>query len=49
MKDPEKPKEGTPAEPGTGKKYKLKTDYPLSEKDEVKEAEEKMRKREKKN
>jgi hypothetical protein len=48
MKNPEKIKEGTPADTGASKKHKLKTDYPLSEKDEVKEAEEKMRKREKK-
>lgn len=46
------PKEGTPAEKpqntGEGKHGELKTDFPLSEKDEIKQAEEKMRKSSKK-
>jgi hypothetical protein len=49
----EQAKEGTPAEKDQkahdGKKHgELKTDYPLSEKDEIKQAEEKMRKASKK-
>jgi hypothetical protein len=47
------PKEGTPIEKyqkaNDSKRYgELKTDYPLSEKDEIKQAEEKMRKASKK-
>ena len=47
MKKTEKPKEGTPLSPQTtdlSKHGEIKTDYPLSEKDEIKQAEEKMRK-----
>ncbi|MDF2432610.1 MAG: hypothetical protein JWP44_2241 [Mucilaginibacter sp.] len=47
MKNIEKPKEGTQKETpkNADKKHgEIKTDSPLSEKDEVKQAEEKMRK-----
>ncbi|MES2110327.1 MAG: hypothetical protein V4577_16330 [Bacteroidota bacterium] len=49
MKIPTK-KTGEKAEPlkYTNSRNELKTDFPLSEKDEVKQAEEKMRKRAKK-
>jgi hypothetical protein len=44
MKKPEQIKEGTPKNAKSNKTDELKTDLPLSEKDEVKQAEEKMRK-----
>jgi hypothetical protein len=44
MKKTEPTKEGTPKSQDTNKPHELKTDFPLSEKDEVKQAEEKMRK-----
>ncbi len=48
MKKTEPTKEGTAKSGDTGKTHELKTDLPLSEKDEVKQAEEKMRKAAKK-
>lgn len=43
MKKTEQIKEGTPKLTQAAKSHELKTDYPLSEKDEVKQAEEKLR------
>lgn len=48
MKKTEPTKEGTPNTQDASKTHELKTDFPLSEKDEVKQAEEKMRKAAKK-
>lgn len=48
MKQATKPKEGSPTgdqkSASMNKHGELKTDFPLSEKDEIKQAEEKMRK-----
>jgi len=52
MKTPQEPKEGrqvkTVKSARPDKHAEIKTDYPLSEKDEIKEAEERMRKATKK-
>jgi hypothetical protein len=45
MKKTEKTKEGTLKNKVTTTHEELKTDFPLSEKDQIKQAEEKMRKR----
>jgi len=45
MKKAEKTKEGTPKGKTATTHEELKTDFPLSEKDQIKQAEEKMRKR----
>lgn len=42
MKKTEPIKEGTQKSPDISKTHELKTDFPLSEKDEVKQAEEKL-------
>jgi hypothetical protein len=45
MKKAEKTKEGPPKRKETNRQEEIKTDFPLSEKDQVKQAEEKMRKK----